>query len=232
VISTCPFYLTRGSPLQLDRLPIDGVADIGPQTRRSGLADVDLQIRTPAPDDLTLMYDFVTSTGRTAQSTIDDWMTRFSADPRLLTSTWRVHDVSRVHRALMHHLHVPADFVVAPAAPVPVETTAHEPPPALEGDRIVRVRPPVRARTFRYNLVARGGASRIHPTAFVCDELLRFPNPSGASTLCGVHPALGALIEGELREGLPWSQLVERLAGVPDGVYAVNVLLQIGLLEM
>lgn len=233
IISTCPFYLTRGSPLQVDRLPLGGAHDVGPKTKRSALADVDLQIRPQAPDDLTLMYDFVTSSGSTAQSTIDDWLVRFGTDARLLVSTWKVHELSRVHRALLHQLHEPADFVVQTA----VAEVVHEPAPSqpipILGDPVVRVRPPVRARTFRYNLVARGGASRISPTAFVCDELLRFPNrTNSSSTLCGVHPVLGALIEGELRDGLPWSQLVSRLEGVPDGVSAVEVLLQIGLLEV
>lgn len=233
-ISTCPFYLTRGSPLQLDRLPIKGAPDLGRQTRRKGLADVDLQIRAPAPDDLTLMYDFVTSAGQTAQGTIDDWLRRFGSDPRLQTSTWKVMDLSRVHKALLRDQHAPDDFVVASVAPIHLEPMVADALPfRIEGDPIVRVRPPVRARTFRYNLVARGGASRISPTAFVGDELLQFPNRAGATrNLCGVDPILGALIEGELRVGLHWSQLVERLEGVPDGLYAVQVLVRLGLLAI
>ena len=34
------------------------------------------------------------------------------------------------------------------------------------------------------------------------------------------------------RDGMTWTELSRRLEGVPDGLYAVQVLLQIGLLEV
>jgi len=235
MLGTCPFYMTEGSPLQLDRTQNSAVGGIGHQTRRGQLSDVAVELRPQRHDDLTLMYDFITPDGATAQSTIDDWLNRFGSDSRLHTSTWKVFDLSRTHRALLHDSHVPADFVVRPVQ----ASTASEAPvvravadPGVLGDRsMVRVTRPVRARVFQYNLAARGGASRIDPTSFVCDELVRFPNLDDECTMAGVPTELGALIEGDLREGLPWPQLAQRLETVPNGAHAVDILLKLGLLE-